>query len=270
MHALDFGSVLHKVLENFAGEESIRDSLNPQAIERFVLAELDAILSERFGRRLSLPLRVQRESLRARLRQFARIQAEERRAGWRVQCGELRFEKEHTLAPAGVPLVGSLDRVDLHEKTGQRRVLDYKTFAKRKSTADIHLEFVVGEPDFRGTFFHGKPARWRDLQLPLYRALAEFHWPDDAEPPTVGYFLLPERIEESGIDELVMEEPLFASAKATAEMVADRVQRGIYWPPGTVQYDDYADVFLGEDPADIVSEKSKHFLMGAQTFKAVG
>ena len=56
--------------------------------------------------------------------------------------------------------------------------------------------------------------RWRDLQLPLYRALAQFRWPGEPLPPVVGYFLLPERIEESGIDELALDEALFASAKA--------------------------------------------------------
>jgi ATP-dependent helicase/nuclease subunit B len=269
MHALDFGIVLHKTVENFAGDVSVRESQIPEVIERFVLSELDAILHARFGRNLSLPLRVQRESLRARLRQFARIQARERRAGWRVQRAELRFEKEHTLSLAGLPVVGSLDRVDIHENTGQRRVLDYKTFAKRRSTTDTHLEFVAGEHDSTGILFNGKPARWKDLQLPLYRALAEFLWPGDPQPPAVGYFLLPERIEESGIEEFVLEGPVFASAMSTAEGVADRVRCGIYWPPGVVQYDDYANVFLGEDPAKILSVKSRGFLMGQQKFQRI-
>jgi ATP-dependent helicase/nuclease subunit B len=268
MSALDFGIVLHKTVENFAGEVSVRESMNADAIERFVLAELDVVLTERFGRRLSLPLRVQRESLRARLRRFARIQAQERRDGWRIHHGELRFDKEHTLALAGMPVVGSLDRVDIHEKTGQRRVLDYKTFAKRKSAADVHLTAGTGEHDFRETVCHGKRARWQDLQLPLYRALAEFLWPDDPQPPAVGYFLLPERIEESGIEEFVLDAPGFASAMSSAEAVANRIQRGIYWPPGAVPYDDYASIFLGDDPADILSEESKAFLMGAHDVKA--
>jgi ATP-dependent helicase/nuclease subunit B len=268
MDALDFGSVFHKTLENFARQESIRESSNPAEIEGFVVAEADAILVERFGRRLSLPLRVQRESLRARLRQFARIQAQERRAGWRIHRGELRFETEHTLALAGLPVVGVLDRVDIHEETGRRRILDYKTFARRKSATNSHLEFVSEMHELWGTIFDGKTARWCDLQLPLYRALAEFLWPGERLPPLVGYFLLPERIEESGIDEFALDEALFASAMSSAGTVADRVRRGIFWPPGVVQYDDFTDIFLGEDPATIVSEKSRDFLMGAQEFHA--
>jgi ATP-dependent helicase/nuclease subunit B len=253
MDALDFGSVFHETLEAFAREEAIRDSSDFREIEAYVLTELDAIFLNRFGRRLSLPLRVQQEGLRARLRQFARIQAPERRAGWRIRHGELRFEEENTLHLAGLPIVGALDRVDVHEETGQRRILDYKTSAKRKSARSMHLAAASGA---------GEMVQWRDLQLPLYRALAEFLWPGEPLPPLVGYFLLPERIEESGIDQLILDEALFASAKANAEMVAERISRGIFWPPGEVEFDDFANLFLGEDPEKTISEKSKGFLSG--------
>ncbi|MGA7212947.1 MAG: PD-(D/E)XK nuclease family protein, partial [Terrimicrobiaceae bacterium] len=262
MSALDFGIVLHKAVENFANEEAIRESRDSAAIESFVLAELDALLSGRFGGRLSLPVRVQRESLRARLRQFARIQAGERRAGWRIQRGEFRFEKDRTLSLAGLPVVASLDRVDIHERTGRRRILDYKTFARRKAPADIHFECPLDEDGVFETVFEGRAVRWRDLQLPLYRALAQLQWPGEDEPPVVGYFLLPERIEDSGIEEFTVNAPLFASAMSSAEAVADRVRRGIYWPPRAVLYEDYEDIFLGEDPASVLSEKSRHFLAG--------
>ena len=268
MNAIDFGIVLHKTVENFGNEEGIRESRDPAAIERFVLTELDVLLSDRFGRRLSLPVRVQRESLRARLRQFARIQAEERRAGWRIQRGEFCFEREGTLSLAGLPVVASLDRVDIHERTGQRRILDYKTYAKRRAASEVHFEPAAGERDVFETVFEGKIVRWQDLQLPLYRALAQFQWPDEPEPPAVGYFLLPERIEESAIEEFALDASLFASAMSSAEAVADRVRRGIYWPPRGVQYDDYEEIFLGEDPANILSKESRDFLIGAQDFTA--
>ena len=208
MDALDFGNVLHKTLEAFAREEAIRDSSDFREIEAFVLTELDAIFLNRFGRRLSLPLRVQQEALRARLRQFARIQTAERRAGWRIRHGELGFEEEHTLHLANLPIVGVLDRVDVHEETGQWRILDYKTSAKRKPARSMHFDASPRA---------GEIVQWRDLQLPLYRALAECPWPGESRSPVVGYFLLPERVEESGIDELVLDDGLFASAMANAE-----------------------------------------------------
>ncbi len=267
MDALDFGSVFHETLERFARDESVRDSSNPKEIETFVLAALDAILTDRLGGRLSLPLRVQRESLRARLRQFAKIQAEQRQAGWRLLQGELSFKEENTLRMAGLPIVGILDRVDVHEETGRRRILDYKTFARRKSAAKMHLDTTPRKQFEWATVYQGKAAYWTDLQLPLYRSLAEFLWPEDPQPPSVGYFLLPERVEESGIDELVLDQNLYTAARASAATVADRVGRGIFWPPGTVEYDDYVSLFLGEDPAEVVSEASRDFLMGTRAFE---
>ena len=253
MDALDFGSVLHETLEAFAREEAIRDTSDLREIEEFVLVELDAIFLNRFGRRLSLPLRVQREGLRARLRQFARIQAPERRAGWRIRHGELRFEAENMLSLAGLPIVGTLDRVDVHEETGQRRILDYKTSAKRRSARSVHFDSAIKGREM---------VQWRDLQLPLYRALAEFLWPAEPLAPLVGYLLLPERVEESGIDELLLDEALFASAMSNAELVAGLIGRGIFWPPGEVEFDDFVSLFLGEDPDKIISENSKEFLSG--------
>ena len=261
MNALDFGNVLHRTLENFAKGETIRESRDAAAIESFVLAGLDAVLSDRFGSRLSLPVRVQRESLRARLRRFARIQADERQKGWRIQCGELRFEEEATFRLAGLPIVASLDRVDVHEGSGQMRVLDYKTFAKRKTASEAHFVPATGEEESFETLLDGKAVRWFDLQLPLYRALAQSRWPSES-PPVVAYFLLPERVEESGIDDLALDSSLFESAMSAAETVAHRVRSGIYWPPRAVQDHDYESVFLGEDPAGILSSESKEFLMG--------
>ena len=102
----------------------------------------------------------------------------------------------------------------------------------------------------------------RSVIIASFSALAQLQWPDDPGPPAVGYLSLPERIEESGIEEFAMDASLFASAMSSAKAVADRVRRGIYWPPRPVQYEDYEDIFLGEDPASILSEASKEFLMG--------
>jgi ATP-dependent helicase/nuclease subunit B len=162
----------------------------------------------------------------------------------------------------GLPVVASLDRIDIHERTGQRRILDYKTSAKRKTAADAHLENSSGEERSLETIFEEKRSRWVDLQLPLYRALAHFQWPDEAQPPIVAYFLLPERIEESGIEEFALDDSLFSSAMSVAKEIARRVLRGIYWPPRLVEHDDYETIFLGEDPACVLSSSSKEFLQG--------
>ena len=70
-------------------------------------------------------------------------------------------------------------------RPARRRILDYKTSAKRKSARSMHFD---SRP-----WSAARSVQWRDLQLPLYRALAEFRWPGEPLPPVVGYFLLPER-----------------------------------------------------------------------------
>ena len=263
MDALDFGSVLHETVERFANNESIRDSSDAAEIEKFVLAESEVVLADRFGNRLSLPVRVQRESLRARLRRFARLQARERESGWRIQCGELRFEKEDTLVLATLPIVGSLDRVDIHEGSGKRRILDYKTSAQRSTANEFHFEEGKGQLDPFHLLMRGKLRRWKDLQLPLYRALARLRWPGEDVSPSVAYFFLPERIDESSIEEFALDDAVFNSAMSCAQAVAENIGRGIFWPPRAVEYDDYDTIFLGEDPENVLSEESKRLLSGS-------
>jgi ATP-dependent helicase/nuclease subunit B len=265
MDAREFGTLFHLVVEAFALDEELRESTNAAAIEKFVAEHLDRIIFARHGRRPSLPVRVQQESLRVRLRQFARIQAIEREAGWRIQHAEYRFLRDDTISLAGLPLTASLDRVEVHEGTGQRRILDYKTFARDKTPEMAHLARNSEEPFLPGeeVFWQGKVRYWRNLQLPLYRALSEFRWPGE-EPPIVGYFLLPERVEESRIEELALDAETSHAAVQCAEAIAERVGRGIFWPPRAVDYDDYEELFLGDDPAAVFTEESIAFFQGIQ------
>lgn len=263
MDARDYGIVLHQTVENWSNH-SLRDSQNPRELEEFLLEQLDLVLADLFGANLLLPVRVQRESLAARLRQFARIQARERAEGWRMEHAEYRFGKDHTLVLHGLPITASLDRVEINERTGQRRILDYKTYSKPKTPAKTHLE-TGGAPEgcsWAELVFQGKPCSWKELQLPLYRALAEFEWPGEALPPYVGYLLLPERVEDSGLEEFVLDDLEFQSAVLCAEGVIDNIQRGVFWPPREVEFDDFAEMFAGDDPVDIVSPESIEFLKG--------
>lgn len=263
MDAREFGTLFHLVVEAFARDEAVRESTSMPEIEKFVTDVLDRQIFARYGRRPSLPVRVQQESLRVRLRQFARIQAIEREAGWRVVLAEHRFEDVESFTLAGLPIAASLDRVEIHERTGQRRILDYKTFAKDKTPEAAHLVRSSEDPLLPGeeVFWSGKPRYWRNLQLPLYRALAKHHWPGEL-PPIVGYFLLPERVEESRIEELALDEDTTQAAVQCAEAIAERVRRGIHWPPREVDHDDFEELFLGERPEDVLTEESIVFLQG--------
>lgn len=266
MDALDFGNMLHLAIEDFSRDTGVRDTTSPEKIEKHVFGALDTVLAAQFGTRLSLPVRVQRESLRARLRQFARIQAREAAAGWRIVDAEIPFKTEDTLTLGGIAITGKIDRVEVHQKTGRRRVLDYKTYksVKNHHPSETHLGPARGEPDLpEAEFDHeGKPRRWRQLQLPLYRALAAFRWPDDPAPALTAYFLLPEKLEESEVFEFDLNDGLFDSAMQCAMAVADRVRRGVFWPPREPDYEEFEEIFLGQDPATVLSAESIVFLKG--------
>lgn len=264
MDAMDFGSMLHYAIEDFSLNPEVRDSQDPEKITPYVHAALDRVLKTHFGTKWSLPLRVQRESLRARLRKFAQLQAREAAAGWRIVEAEVKFPPDQTLHLEGLPITGQIDRVEIHQATGQRRILDYKTYksAKNHRPDETHYGKPRGDSDLSEAEFEreGKPRRWRQLQLPLYRALAAFRWPDDPAPALTGYFLLPEKIEESGVLEFALDEPLFVSAMTCASAVADRVRRGIFWPPRRPEFEAFEEIFLGQDPAEVLSPKSVEFL----------
>jgi len=268
MDARDFGTVLHNTVEAFSRDAEARDSSRAPLVEKFVLDALDAEMARLFGRHLSLPVQVQRESLRARLRRFARLQAGERAQGWRIVETEFAFKKDDSpLCFGGLAVTGRIDRIEINQRTGQRRILDYKTYksASGNRPEQTHFERHEPDPDFPEACFSwdDRPRRWKQLQLPLYRALAALRWPDDPLPPLVGYFLLPEKIEESAIFDLELDEPLFASALRCAEAVAARVQRGVFFPPREVRYESYAGLFLGENPATLFGGEALAFFQGS-------
>lgn len=262
MDASDYGTVMHEVMENFAGNAEMVESRNALQIENFILEELDRVLTVVFGGIHSVALRAQRESLRARLRRFSHMQAEERRKGWRIVKAELPFLAEDTLEIGGLKITAKLDRIEINEQTGRRRILDYKSFNQLKTPEKTHLASGKTAPVIESALTPDGQ-QWVDLQLPLYRALAEFKWPDDGEPTEVGYFLLPPKIEDSSIELLPLDEARYRSALACAGDIAERVRGGIYWPPAEkLRYDDFEALFPMGDIAEAFDEESIDFLKG--------
>ncbi|PTX93999.1 hypothetical protein DB345_20760 [Spartobacteria bacterium LR76] len=266
MNATMFGLLFHTVVDRFAKDEVARDSDDPRIIERFLHDALDREVVRLHGLHPSLPVRVQQESLRVRLSRMAEIQAEERAAGWQILHSEYRFGPRGEQSPEwfGLPISASLDRIEVHIRTGQRRILDYKTFARDKTPEEAHLssrcpeELLPGEEVIRD----GKPRYWTNLQLPLYRELSLFKWRDDLAPPVVGYFLLPERVEDAKIAMFDLDDDTISNATLCTEAIAERIARGIFWPPREPLYDDYESLFLGEAPEDVLSEESMEWLQG--------
>jgi ATP-dependent helicase/nuclease subunit B len=247
----DYGNILHIVLERWAADEEARDYSKTEAIEQWVHDCLDEVVRERFGRTPPLAVRIQTESMRRRLSWFARIQACERAAGWRISGVEEKFE----LSIIGATVVGRVDRIERHED-GRLRVLDYKTgnagaaeSAHRVAVGaqtrfPAHLENV---PAILQSTADGKTKRWKNLQLALYSAA----FPQVDE---IGYFSLGEIEADAGLSLWAdFSEDDRDSALRCAEWVVGQARSQVFWPPAErVSFDDYKALSLGRDLNDTV------------------
>lgn len=246
LDAMDFGTLCHGALEAMAREAALRDSTDPAVLKKFLLEALDLAATRQLGRELSLPLVVQLESARQRLAAAADLQAQLRSEGWVIERAEWKFE----IPIGGFTVVGKIDRIDRHEETGERRLIDYKTSDTPVNPAEAHLRSLrTGEAPAAWAVWagSGKPRVWRDLQLPLYARVVATEFPD--APMTCGYFNLPRAATETALELWSdFDAGLAASAWACAEGVAAAIASREFWPPRELtgreaEYDDFATLF---------------------------
>ena len=227
LDALDFGTLMHAALQVLGEDGKLRACHDERVLRDALLGGFERTVRARHGDRLVLPLVVQFESARQRLRKAAQVQAAECAAGWHIERVEWGFE-----FPLGGLLVrGKIDRIDRHAD-GRVRVIDYKTSDSPVTPAGAHLGPVragdVG-PAWARVMCNGRERVWRDLQLPLYRraVAAEF-----GAAAGCGYFNLPKAAGETAVS-LWADFPaeLQQAAETCATEAARAVAAGKFWPP---------------------------------------
>ncbi len=216
----DFGILIHEILARFGRDEAARRLEDPGAIERYLAGELEREMRARFGRTPRATLRLQAAMIRRRLAGFARWQADETRAGWRIEAVEKDLEVERVVDGTPFLVFGRIDRIE--RRGAEVRVLDYKTFTSPKTPEQTHVE---KRPD--------GGLRWVDLQLPLYRHLAAKEW-KEAEIG-LGFVVLPSQGSETGARMAHWSEEDLATADAAADEVIRDVRAGRFWPPSAVE-----------------------------------
>lgn len=269
--AADFGTLMHAVFDRFHRSGASVET-DERAVASFLESELDREIARQYGRHPSPVVRVQTEFMKARLRAFAPAQAAARRNGWRIIETEyaVRREDGHRVGP--LLLTGVIDRVEVHDELGLR-ILDYKTFARPKKPEETHFGPVPERLPVPSCGIVRRSAggaermrAWTDLQLPLYRRLAERIWPDHAaRGVSAGYVLLPAEHTEAPFATLELDDAAMKSADRCAGEVAALVARGVFWPPapaGSVEYDDFESWFGGADPADLLDPETIRALEG--------
>ncbi len=255
LDAAQFGDLVHFALEHWARDaDPVADAA---AISRSLEAHVSTWALRTVGRTLSLPLRVQLDSARARLHAFAAWQAADFRAGWRIRRIEAGFEDilGRPWELDGWKISGRVDRLDENENDGRWRVIDYKTFDAPDEPAKKHLRaFRPADRAWPPPYARVPDSAdwWINLQLPLYRRLlVESGRPDEAID--CGYFNLPKTISETGLrlwDDL--DGPRQTSALACARGVLADLARRKFWPRNPrAAHPDFAG-FFPPDPARVV------------------
>ncbi|MDF1825494.1 MAG: PD-(D/E)XK nuclease family protein [Verrucomicrobiales bacterium] len=244
MDARDFGNLIHDALERFALDPGASVSTEANTIRASFEKEIDALLAQRYGPQLSTPLLIQREAARRRLAWWAEMEAEERAAGWRILEPETNISTEdHPFELAGLPISGRIDRIEEHED-GRLRVFDFKTHAvyeagkhRNKRVDEYHIapikrtEEAANFPEWSLVEnLEGKPARWVDLQLPIYLLALAKRFP--GREITAGHIALGPTGAEIVLDLWEgLDAALLESAKKCAEGVIDAVRERTFWPP---------------------------------------
>ncbi|MGQ9575030.1 MAG: PD-(D/E)XK nuclease family protein [Thermoguttaceae bacterium] len=213
LDGLAFGDLAHKVLHRF-GKGPAAMSENAEQIEADLNRHLDQVAREQYGRQPLVAIQVQVEQLRARLKAFARWQADWAAKGWkimRVEAGDA--EAFFQVDGRKMILRGRIDRIDFNRQTGQWAIFDYKTSERPQDPETAHR----------------KGGRWIDLQLPLYRHLGRgLGLPDS---PALGYILLPRDPVQVGQALANWTEEDLESADRAAEEVIRSVWAERFWPP---------------------------------------
>lgn len=258
----DFGNLMHGTLQHLADREA-KDLIDAGDLRNFLLAHFERSVRDRYGELLTLPLVIQFESARQRLRRAAEIEAEQRALGWRTERVEWKFE----LPLGGVLIRGVIDRLDRNlNHPGRVRVLDYKTSDKAATPASAHLRAIrsvdADRDPWQRAFPGDKEHVWTDLQLPVYRRVLAAEWGDDI---ACGYFNLPKAIGESAVSLWEDFTPgLQRSADACLEGVVAAVAAGRFWPPAeTVRRgeDAWAELFH-HGAADSIDPAAAGWLAG--------
>ncbi|MCH7544999.1 MAG: PD-(D/E)XK nuclease family protein [Planctomycetes bacterium] len=233
-----FGSLAHDVLEKFGNDTAVRDSDDEREIESYLMTALETIAKDHYGTSPIAPVRVQLARMQQRLMGFARCQARLRSEGWTIHKCELKFTDANELEIPGqspIRIVGKIDRIDVHEQTGNWRIFDYKTGESGSSPHKVHLglERVPENLD---------EIVWKDLQLPLYRFLAQQHGiTGDVE---LAYFILPKQADGVKISAATWTAPQIEHALETARQVVRDIRDRKFEPTEDLKhsYDQFARI----------------------------
>lgn len=225
LNHLDFGTMLHWILEKFGDDPDLRDLTDAEQIAQSLHQLLDRYRQQKIADPARSAVLVQLEQARVRLDAWAHIQAQQRNLGWQQVASEIDLDPDlcRIKVPGGeVGISGRIDRIDYHPEENRWRLLDYKTGDNSQPPDKDHR---------KGRRKDDKT--WIKLQLPLYRLFAPLLEIDgnqvsaDAE---VGYFLLPASPGDTRIEIARWDEAIFESARIRTQEAVTGILAGTEQP----------------------------------------
>ncbi len=254
MDARDFGSLIHDSLQALHMDATLRDSDDEAAIGAYLDEKIQTLTTRRYGVEPTLPIVIQLESARNRLRALAGVQAAARADGWRVEHVEVSFpelpDNKEPVKLDDVLISGRIDLIERHKDTGQRRVIDYKTGAKGTEPDKAHLKALRGAagsdvPLWQLCDSGGKMQRWTNLQLPVY-AWVVSRMEGGSGEVQAGYINLPPATSETAVNMWEgLDDEMIVSAISCARGVIRSIRQGIFWPPArSPEYDDFKGLWF--------------------------
>ncbi|MDD4872488.1 MAG: PD-(D/E)XK nuclease family protein, partial [Kiritimatiellae bacterium] len=250
MDALDFGTIIHTVLERMGKEDKLWTCPSPEELSTSLEQLARQYITTRYGSPLPLAVQVSLESAVQRLNAFAHHQVAMTHEGWKIIAVEHRI-KEFPYH-RGFLITGTIDRIDQNEKTGRIRIMDYKTSDSAEQPVAAHTGSRRTEtPDYNCIAHSGKRGtsqrRWINLQLPLYHLL--YTGKEKFDPNIeLAYFNLPKAVSDTGLYAWNnFDAETMSSAIRCIKGVIEDIDGGKFWPPaGKVKYDQFERLFIHE------------------------
>jgi ATP-dependent helicase/nuclease subunit B len=249
LDALRFGKLAHSVVEKLNGSEEGMQLSSKADIDSFMNDQLSMVIGLEFGEKLSVPVMIQANSMRERLRAAAGVISTERMAGWKPLKAEWKFTDEIDFRIDGVLLSGVIDLVERNEESGLYRVVDYKTSDRPVEAMKAHLmrpNATSAAPWFpECDFVEGdKTWRWTNLQLMMYHLAVEKAL---GQRPEVAYLNLAKAVKEVKLSPWHPSEAQALAAMACAEAVVRQIRGGVFPAGKGARYkDDWLPWFGGD------------------------
>ncbi|MGA0368991.1 MAG: PD-(D/E)XK nuclease family protein, partial [Kiritimatiellia bacterium] len=227
-----FGTLLHEVLKAVVDQ----GPCSPEHWQARCEAELSQRIRRSYGSEARMSLTIFEHAARARLRAAGEVQLALWEEGWRTRFSEWKVKR----TCAGIPIHGTLDRVDVHPEKGYR-IIDYKTHDQPEPPAKTHLGPPREGRESIQLELGDRTRQWIDLQLPLYRWLAAGQPEIDASRPLeVCYFNLPKSTKDTGIEGWAEEPALAPQAEEGLQSVLQLIQNQVWTPTSkATPYDDF-------------------------------